>query len=49
MRNLILRVLAIAVVWSAMGSLTGAELTRAWTMEDFKIEGVALWECQCSE
>ena|SRR5215472_16404673 len=35
--------LAIAVFWSARGSLRGAELTRAWTIEDFKIEGVALW------
>src|SRR5215469_6559639 len=26
-----------------MGCLTGAELTRASTIADFKIEGVALW------
>jgi len=32
MRNLTLRGLAIAVLWSTMGSLTGAELTRAWTI-----------------
>ena len=30
--NLTLRGLAIAVLWSTMGSLTGAELTRAWTI-----------------
>lgn len=47
MRNSALRGLAIAVLLLAIGSLNGEDAAHSKQVEDFKIEGVALWECQC--
>jgi len=41
------RSLAIGLLLLAIGSLRGEDATSAKKVQDFKIEGVALWECQC--
>lgn len=47
MRKSALRGLAIAVLLLAIGNLSGEDAAHSKQVEDFKIEGVALWECQC--
>lgn len=41
------RSLAIGLLLLAIGSLRGEDATSAKKVQDFEIEGVALWECQC--
>jgi hypothetical protein len=41
------RSLAIGLLLLAAGSLRGDDATSAKKVQDFEIEGVALWECQC--
>jgi hypothetical protein len=42
-----LRCFAIAVLLLALGSLNGEVAADLKKVQDFEIEGVALWECQC--
>ena len=47
MRQSALRGFAIAVLLLAIGNLSGEDAAHSKKMQDFEIEGVALWECQC--
>ena len=47
MQESALRSLAIGLLLLSIGSLRGEDATSAKKMQDFEIEGVALWECQC--
>lgn len=42
-----MREFAIAVLLLAIGSLSGGSADHSKIMQEFEIEGVALWECQC--
>lgn len=47
MRRSALRGFAIAVLLLAIGSLSGVNVAHSKKVQDFEIEGIALWECQC--
>ena len=47
MKNLILRGFSALAVMVAMGNLRGQNAARDPSIEDFHLEGVAIWQCQC--
>jgi len=47
MRQSALRGFAIAVLLLAIGSLSAEDAAHSKKVQDFEIEGVALWQCQC--
>lgn len=47
MQKSALRGFAIGVLLFAIGSLSGEDSAHSKQVQDFEIEGVALWECQC--
>jgi hypothetical protein len=47
MRKSALRGFAIAVLLLAIGSLSGEDTAHSKKAQDFEIEGIALWLCQC--
>lgn len=48
MRTLILRGLTTLLLLVVIGNLRGQNAKEARTVEDFRLEGVAIWQCQCT-
>ena len=49
MRKLVVRGLTALVLLAVIGNLRGLNAgdSGARTVEDFRLEGVAIWQCQC--
>src|SRR5580692_11073143 len=47
MRKRAVRGLTALVLSAAIGNLRGQNATGARAAEDFRLEGVAIWQCQC--
>lgn len=47
MRKAALRGLTTLALLAVIGNLRGQNATRARVVQDFRLEGVAIWQCQC--